>query len=62
MFKVNNKDTRTTPYGSSVSFVNFEQVNAGWVCVNKSSLHLYFNSKQIASHITIFLSIHIAED
>ena len=28
MFKVNNKDTRTTP--SSVSFVNSEQVNAGW--------------------------------
>ena len=31
MFKVNNKDTRTyfTPC-SSVSIVNFEQVNAGW--------------------------------
>ena len=31
MFKVNNKDTRTyfTTY-SSVSIVNFEQVNAGW--------------------------------
>ena len=27
MFKVNNKDTRTTPF-SSVSIVNFEQVNA----------------------------------
>ena len=27
MFKVNNKDTRTTP---SVSNVNFEQVNSGW--------------------------------
>ena len=27
MFKVNNKDTRTTP----TSIVNFEQVNAGWV-------------------------------
>ena len=26
MFKVNNKDTRTT----SVSIVNFEQVNFGW--------------------------------
>ena len=35
MFKVNNnKDTRTTPYFtrcSSVSIVNFEQVNADWV-------------------------------
>ena len=36
MFKVNNKDTRTTPPMvyftpcSSVSIVNFEQVNAGW--------------------------------
>ena len=33
MFKVNNKDTRTTP---NVSFVNFELVNAGWVH-NKTS-------------------------
>ena len=34
MFKVNNKDTRTTPGVSigvsSVSIVNFEQVIAGW--------------------------------
>ena len=30
MFKYNNKDTRTTPLASSVSIVNFEQVNAGW--------------------------------
>ena len=33
MFKVNNKDTGTiyfTPC-SSVSIVNFEQINAGWV-------------------------------
>ena len=30
MFKVNYKDTRTTPC-SSVSIVNFEHVNAGWV-------------------------------
>ena len=29
MFKVNNKDTRTTPL-ASVSIVNSEQVNAGW--------------------------------
>ena len=33
MFKVNNKDTRTTPV-SSVSIVNFEQVNAGCVMVS----------------------------
>ena len=37
MFKVNNKDTRTTPAlniftpCSNVSIVNFEQVNVGWV-------------------------------
>ena len=36
MFKFNNKDTRTTSMASyvilcsSVSFVDFEQVNAGW--------------------------------
>ena len=28
MFKVNNKDTSTTP---SVSILNFEQVNDSWV-------------------------------
>ena len=35
MIKVNNKDIRTTPtyffIFSTVSVVNFEQVNAGWV-------------------------------
>ena len=30
MFKVNNKDNTFTPF-SSVSIVDFEQVNAGWV-------------------------------
>ena len=31
MFKVNNKDTRTTLFHPSSDFmVNFEQVNAGW--------------------------------
>ena len=29
MFKINNKDTRTTPLATST--VKFEQVNAGWV-------------------------------
>ena len=38
MFKVNNKDTRTTPVAyftprSSVSIVNFEHVIAGWALV-----------------------------
>ena len=39
MFKVKNRDNRTTSYftaGSSVSIVNFDQVNADWGC--KSSL------------------------
>ena len=29
MFKVNNRNRN--PVGSNVSFVNFEQVNAGWI-------------------------------
>ena len=33
VFKVNNKITRTTPPCSSVSILNFEQVNASWVCL-----------------------------
>ena len=34
MFKVNNKDTRTTPWHrSGVSIINFEQVNTGWVSI-----------------------------
>ena len=53
MFKVNNKDTRTTPLASfwylllltlniytscsSVSFVNFKQINADWDYVSSSS-------------------------
>ena len=31
MFKINNKNTRTTPVAcSSVSIVSFKQVNVGW--------------------------------
>ena len=30
MFKVNNKDTRTTPRRSGIFIVNFEHVIAGW--------------------------------
>ena len=33
VFKVSNKITRTTPPCSSVSILNFEQVNASWVCL-----------------------------
>ena len=33
MFKVKNKDTRTTVNFLSVSIVNFEHVIAGWVTI-----------------------------
>ena len=36
MFKVNNKDTRTTPWcRSGIFIVNFEQVITGWECTLK---------------------------
>ena len=54
MFYVNNKDTRTTPMpsfcclycylgtyftpSSSVSIVNFEQINYGWGCGSNQTL------------------------
>ena len=57
MFKVNNKDTRTTPLASfwylycqlwtyfipcsSVSIVKFEQVNAGWESFDQKSWRIY---------------------
>ena len=36
MFKINNEDTRATPMAyytpcSSISIINFEQVNAVWI-------------------------------
>ena len=45
MFKVNNKDTRTTPMEtystlcSNVSIANFEHVIAGWEQRNIAKLH-----------------------
>ena len=56
MFKVNNKDTRTTPLAfrpcSFVSIVNFEQVNADW----DSTLFFIkklqnWNDKQTVKHL-----------
>ena len=54
MFKVNNKDTRTTPFivnfeyisqlCSSVSIVNFEQVNADWAFFNEH-VPMYYQLK-----------------
>ena len=58
MFKVNNRDTRTTPWRhsnvfivnvtyftscSSVSIVTFEQVNAGWEVFMYYEKHLVTN-------------------
>ena len=47
MFKVNNKDTRTTPLAylipcSSVSILNFEHVIAGWKYRFHDEHGLYF--------------------
>ena len=50
MFKVNNKDTRTTPYFtpcSSVSIVNFEQVDAGWNTTKTGDLHINSLSEKL---------------
>ena len=50
MFKVNNKDTRPKP---SVSFDNFEQINAGWVPSN-GKLEIVILSQEKYSQVTIF--------
>ena len=64
MFKVNNKDTKTTPLASllltlnifhtylcsSVSIVNFEHLNAGWV---KGS-NFVFKAVRLSSFIIVF--------
>ena len=50
MFKVNNKDTRTTPYFTpcfSVSIVNFEQVDAGWNTTKTGDLHINSLSEKL---------------
>ena len=49
MFKVDNKVTRTAPC-SSVSIVNFEQVNAGWVL--KSVLSIIFKFCRKSDHFS----------
>ena len=47
MFKVNNKNTKTTSNDifhtfSSVSIVDFEQLNVSWVCYKSHLFELYF--------------------
>ena len=52
MFRVNNKDTRTTP--SSASIVNFKHASAGWVkieCVENQSTLEGFNSFLVKDHL-----------
>ena len=52
MFNVNNKDTRPTPLpGSSVSIVNFEQVNADWAMVSPNGNKTF--SRQIILTIKV---------
>ena len=61
MFKVNNKDTRTyfTPF-SSVSIVNFEQVNAGSI-LNTDTFHAVTESyKYLGDIISPSLNLGLA--
>ena len=60
MFNVNNKDTRPTPLlGSSVSIVNFEQVNADLVMVSPNGNKTF--SRQIILTIkVIWMSFSIS--
>ena len=47
MFKVNNKDTKTTPTPcSSVSIVNFEHVNASWVISGTNKIPTHMSQSQ----------------
>ena len=57
MFKVNNKDTRIKAPCSSVSIVNFEQVNAGWDSTYRATIHyskLVFLSYELSEEKKIF--------
>ena len=62
MFNVNNKDTRTTPMApytyftpcSSVSNVNFEHVNAGWVLLYFTHLADVIKFMCIYQHLWIY--------
>ena len=44
MFKVNNKDTRTTPLSLSVSIVNFEHVIGDWERLNTILCTVYLEA------------------
>ena len=62
MFKFNNKDTRTTPMAShlyftpcsSVSTVNFEQVNVGWYVLKHLTQCLTYESFQVKNKPAIY--------
>ena len=49
MFKVNNKNARTTSTFSIVSIVDFEQVNASWVMYWLVTLNFYWAVGQFNS-------------
>ena len=54
MFKVNNKNT-------SVSIVNFEQVNAGWSYFSSTALFIYSDTSSFVSTLKyeiLFRRIH----
>ena len=64
MFKVNNKDTRTTPWrrsgifivnfehtSSSVSIVNFEQVNTSWNLIIFIASNLFLSPENICRNL-----------
>ena len=52
MFKVNDKDTKTTPPCSSVFIVNFEQVNADWDIKHKIEFYDYSGPTLVKGVIT----------
>ena len=51
MFKVNNKDNRTTP--------EFEQVNAGWVSMPQGCFKLFLNNPIQKILKTFLLKVNI---
>ena len=60
MFKVRNNWTCFTPC-SSVSIVNFEQINADWVKTNNLSSYVITQQAFICSKSTIETSEHVVK-
>ena len=53
MFKVNNKNTRTTSPFPNISVIDFEQVNASWVFSNNKT---FITENE---HVLILFNIHV---